>query len=199
MDIFTLLDELQTIARNGLTYATNPYDIERYKHLMALTNQSYSHILNLPPADVQQKFAQELGYITPKVGAEAAIFNPQGQILLMLRADDNRWGLPGGWLDPNETPADTAIREAKEECGLEVRPLQLVDIFTRKPSLEYGPHTAVAIVYLCEITGGQLTLSHEGLELRYWSLAAVPVWHGLHQQFAIAAHAIWQIQQKEAN
>ena len=37
-DILPLLDELQTIARNGLTYATNPYDEERYRRLLELVS-----------------------------------------------------------------------------------------------------------------------------------------------------------------
>jgi hypothetical protein len=41
MDIFALLDELQVIARNGLHYASDLYDRERYERLMALTSQKY--------------------------------------------------------------------------------------------------------------------------------------------------------------
>ena len=195
MDILPLLDELQTIARNGLAFTSNPYDKERYQRLMELASDYYSQALDLPAEEVRRKLSAELGYITPKVGADAAIFDPQGRILLMLRADGGQWCLPCGWVDANESPAETVVREVKEECGLDVRPVQLVDVFTRKPSAINGPHTAIAVVYLCEITGGTLTLSHEGNDLRYWHIDQVPAWHKNHRHYALGAHAAWQARQ----
>ncbi len=51
MDILPLLDELQTIARNGLSYATSPYDRERYQRLLNLAGMYYGQILDVPPVD----------------------------------------------------------------------------------------------------------------------------------------------------
>src|SRR5215211_4024008 len=70
MDILPLLDELQIIARNGLHYAQNPYDRERYERLMELTTRYYSEALDLPPAAVRERLSKELGYVTPKVRAD---------------------------------------------------------------------------------------------------------------------------------
>jgi ADP-ribose pyrophosphatase YjhB (NUDIX family) len=192
MDILPLLDELQTIARNGLAYATNPYDKERYERLLELATFYYGKTLDLPPENVKQKFAAELGYITPKVGGDAAIFDEAGNILLVLRTDDQQWCLPCGWVEPGESPAQTAVRETKEETGLEVRVVQLIDVFTRLPNIGYGPHTAVAVVYLCEIVGGRLELSHEHTAARYWNIGEVPAWHELHEQYAKASFKVWQ-------
>jgi ADP-ribose pyrophosphatase YjhB (NUDIX family) len=197
MDVFPLLDELQTIARNGLTYATNPFDRERYRRLLELVSTYYGQVLDLPAAEVGRRLSAELGYITAKVGANAAIFDHQGRILLMLRVDDEKWCLPCGWVEPNESPSETAVREAKEECGLDIRPVQLVDVIARKPSVENGPHTAVAVIYLCEVIGGTLELSHEGKDLRYWRIEETPSWHRLHRQYALAARAVWQARQTE--
>src|SRR5919108_5010859 len=99
MDILPLLDELRTIARNGLTYATNSYDIERYQRLLDLACAYYGQALDLPPVEVRRRLSAELGYITPKVGADAALFDDEGRILLVLRADDERWCLPCGWVE----------------------------------------------------------------------------------------------------
>ena len=118
MDILPLLDELQTIARTGLNFTESPYDRERYERLLQLAVEYYGQALDLPPADVRERLAQELGYITPKVGAEAAIFDEEERILLVQRSDDQRWCLPCGWVDPNETPAQVAVRETREEVGL---------------------------------------------------------------------------------
>lgn len=192
MDILSLLEEIQIIARNGLNYSENPYDLERYQRLLELATYTYSGMFSLPNDEIMQRFAAEIGYITPKVGADAAIFDEQGQILLMQRADDQKWCLPCGWVNPNESPMEAAVREAKEETGFEVEVIELVDVFSRKAGADYGPHSMIAVVYLCQITGGERRLSHEGLDLKYWPLEAVDDWHGIHQQYARTAYLHWQ-------
>lgn len=194
MTIPALLDTIQTIARNGLHYAENPYDRERYERLLDLAAERYDAWLGLPKGAARERLVGELGHITPKVGADAAIFNDQGEILLMDRSDGGGWCLPCGWVEPNERPVDAAIRETREETGLKVECQQLVGVFTRMPSADYGPHTAVAVVHLCRVAGGELTLSHEGLELRYWPIDAVPRWHATHEEYARAAYAMWEVE-----
>ncbi len=192
MDILPLLDELQTIARNGLNFATDAYDRERYERLLALASRYYGHALDLPATEVRQRLSAELGYITPKVGAEAAIFEGDGRMLLVRREDDGRWCLPCGWVEPNETPAEAAVREAREETGLIVRTTRLVDVFTRRSGQGFGPHSAVAIVYLCEVVDGTIRASHEVTEVRYRSIADVTEWHERHRDYAEAAYAAWR-------
>lgn len=53
-------------------------------------------------------------------GATAIIVNDKGQILLQSRADNDRWGLPGGCQELGERFEDTVIREVKEETNLDV-------------------------------------------------------------------------------
>jgi ADP-ribose pyrophosphatase YjhB (NUDIX family) len=192
MDIYSLLEQMQHIARNGLNYAQNPYDRERYEKLMALTAESYSELLSQPTEKIRATFAAELGHITPKVGADAAIFNEQGEILLMERIDGSGWCLPCGWVESLERPGDAAVREVWEETGLKVEIKQLVGVFTRMPSQKFGPHTMIAVVHLCQVVGGQLTLSHEGLDLRYWPIEEMQNWHGIHEKYARAAYEMWQ-------
>jgi ADP-ribose pyrophosphatase YjhB (NUDIX family) len=190
-DLLTLLEELQSIARTGLNYSSDPYARAHYSRLLELAAMHYGQALDLPAAEVRARLQGELGSITPKVGADAAIFDAQGRMLLVERADDRCWGLPAGWVDPNEAPLDTVRREAREELGLEVEPVQLVDVLFRPASVAYGPHAVVSVVYLCEVRGGEITLSHEVLAARYWGMDEVPVWHKDHEKFARAAHAVW--------
>lgn len=192
MSILPLLDDIQTIARNGLAYSTNPYDVERYERLMALVSEYYGQALDLPPAEVRARLSGELGYITPKVGAEAGIFDEEGRILLVLRSDDETWCLPCGWVDPNEAPIETVVREVREETGLEAIPLCLVDVFSMRPGDTTSPHSQIAILYLCTIVGGEMRISHESLDVRYWRIEDVPVWHTEHRRFAEAARARWR-------
>lgn len=192
MNVLPLLDELRTIARNGLTYAQNEYDRQRYTRLLELTSQSYAEFLDLPAGLVKERLQTESGYITPKVGADAAIFDADGRVLLMQRADDRRWCLPCGWLEPNESPQAAVVRECWEETGLHVRPVELVGVFTRPPDPAWGLFTMVAVCFLCEVQDGKLTLSHEGLDLRYWAIDEVTDWHGTHEIYTRAAFTLWR-------
>ena len=192
MDIFSLLDEIQTIARNGLNYTSSVYDRERYERLMGLTTQTYGDLLEVPDETIRTRFLREIGYITPKVGSYAAIFNESGEILLMERSDGSGWCLPCGWVESNEKPVEAVTREVREETGLEIEVKQLVGVFTRMPNAKNGPHTMIAIVHLCEVVSGELTLSHEGSALRYWSIDEVQNWHTTHERYARAAYEMWK-------
>lgn len=191
MDLLRLLDELRILAQNGMEYADNPYDEERYERIVDLTAEWYGRSVDLPPEEVRARFAEETGHITPKVSADAAVFDENGRILLQLRADDGTWCLPSGYTEPNESPRDTAVRETREETGLLVEPIELVEVNTRKPG-EYGPHCLVAHLYLCTKTDGELEVSHEGVDLQYWSIDEVPDWHKNHYELASAAYETWQ-------
>ncbi|WP_224450623.1 NUDIX hydrolase N-terminal domain-containing protein [Haloprofundus salilacus] len=179
-----LLDELRVLSQNGLKYADDPYDEERYERILELTCQYYGDALELPATDVRERFDAELGHVTPKVGAEAAVFDSTGRILLMRRTDDSTWCLPCGWVDPNESPAETAVRETREETGLDVSVTELVDVYHHPPDDRFGPHGRIDVLYRCVVDDGALELSHEGEALDYWEIDDVPVWHKAHETYA---------------
>ncbi len=192
MDIFSLLDTVQATARNGLQYASNDFDRDRYERLLNMAVQSYAEVLHVPEGHIRSLFLKEMGIITPKVGSDAAIFNEQGEILLMDRADGTGWCLPCGWVEANEKPVEAVVREVREETGLMIEVKRLVGVFTRKADAGHGPHTMIAVVHLCEVTGGTLALSHEGLGLQYWSIGSVPKWHATHERYAREAYDVWK-------
>lgn len=67
-------------------------------------------------------FTQERnGYQTPKVDIRAVIFNESGEILMVKEKVDGCWSLPGGWADVGYTPSEVAVKEVREETGLEVK------------------------------------------------------------------------------
>ena len=188
-DLLSLLDELRIVAENGLNYAENPYDEERYERLLELTSEWYGRSVSLPPAEVRDRFAAEVGHVTPKVSANAAIFDDdEGRVLLERRADDGTWGLPGGYTDPNESPEGTAVRETCEETGLRVEPTDLVGVYTRTPG-KYGPHCLVVHLYVCTVVGGDMEASHESEALRYRGVESVSDWHKDHRRMALDARA----------
>jgi 8-oxo-dGTP pyrophosphatase MutT (NUDIX family) len=57
----------------------------------------------------------------PAMSSGAVVMNADGRILLLRRADEDIWGLPKGTVEPGETLEEAALREVREETGLEVR------------------------------------------------------------------------------
>ena len=117
---FYQLYRLKSIALEGLRFTTNPYDIDRYNGLLDATSNAYSELLRVDNDFILETFRSEIGVVTPKLGADAAVLDNSGQILLLNRSDGRGWGLPGGWMDVHESPAEAAVREVWEEAGLRV-------------------------------------------------------------------------------
>ncbi|MFB6197400.1 MAG: NUDIX hydrolase N-terminal domain-containing protein, partial [Halobacteriaceae archaeon] len=134
MQVLALLDELRALAQTGLNFADNPYDRERYERILELVTEYYGEALDVPPAEVRDILADEIGQVTPKVGADAVMFDDDGQVLVMKRADNGKWCLPGGAVQMSESPEEAAIRETREETGLTVEPKTLIDVYRRGPT-----------------------------------------------------------------
>ena len=176
MDILPLLDELQAIGQSGVEDAESPYDKERNERILELVSEYYGKSVDLPPDEIRERLAGDVGYATAKVGASTTVFNDNGEILLIKRADSKKWGLPAGAVDPNESARDAATRETKEETGLEVEITGLIDVYSELPS-NRNPHTVVMVSYMGEITGGASRTSHESEAISYWDIEEVPIWH----------------------
>lgn len=187
-DVIGLTEELQAIGRTGLHFSDDPFDRERYQRLVDLAAQTYAQMSPVDNPTLMARFAREVGCITPKVGADAAILDEAGRLLLVERADDRCWGLVSGWVEPNEHPADTVVREAQEEVGLDIAVGDLVGVFARPASSASGPHSVVSVVYRATVRGGELrSPPHEVLSARWWQPDDVPTWHLDHERLARAA------------
>ena len=191
IDVIALLDQVRALAQTGLHYATDPFDRDRYEQLLALAAGEYSDRAGIDEAEVRARFAKDLGYVTAKVGADAAIFDEHDRVLLVRRVDDNRWGLIAGWCDANETPERTVVREVAEEVGLVARVVQLVGVFGREAGAHGNPHSVVSVVYLCEALSGELRAQpHEVREIAWRAIDDVKDWHHHHETLARAAREV---------
>jgi len=121
---------LQSIAQNGLTFAQDPYDRERYTQLQKIVAEIMSSHSGADFTQVLDLFQREQGYATPKVDVRAAVFR-NNEVLLVREQEDGRWSLPGGWADVGETPAEVAEREVLEESGYRTRAVRLLAIYDR--------------------------------------------------------------------
>jgi ADP-ribose pyrophosphatase YjhB (NUDIX family) len=189
-DVWALLDEVRAIAQTGLHYCDNEFDRERYERLMALAVQEYEDRTSLASDEIRARFERDIGYATAHVGADAAVFDDEGRILLAKRTDDLKWGLIAGWVDPNESPEQTVVRELTEEAGVDARVDRLVGVFFREARADEHPHSTVSVLYLCSMTGGTLrALPHEVLEVAFKHIDEIAAddWHHHHETLARAA------------
>lgn len=114
---------------------------------------------------VQREFPQ-----TPLVGVGAVIFH-EGRVLLVRRGSEplkGHWTLPGGVLEVGETLVEGVVREVREETGLLVEPLELVELLDRihREDGRVRYHYVIAD-YLCRVTGGELRAASDADEVRW--------------------------------
>lgn len=101
-----------------------------------------------------------------------ALLDADGRVLLARHSEGGVWLLPGGAIEPAETPADAAIREMYEETGLLVRLARLVGVFGGPEFVipyRNGHRTSyVMSVFEAELAGGTVTPDrNEVLEVRF--------------------------------
>lgn len=95
-----------------------------------------------------------------KESAQVVLINEEGLILAVSRKDNHEdFGLPGGKVDPGETPEQAAIRETKEETGLDIHDLQLVFSMFRNDYMGY--------TYLAKYSG---EINHNEPHVVKWTL-----------------------------
>ena len=95
---FRWAESLQSIAQAGLTYARDPFDIERYHQIQHLAAEIVAAGADAPLEKVHGLLGGEKGYATPKLDVRGAVFR-DGKILLLRELSDGLWTLPGGWVD----------------------------------------------------------------------------------------------------
>ena len=114
------------------------------------------------------------------VAAGGIVFNACGEILLQKRADNGWWGLPCGHIDVGESVQDAALREIWEETGIRTRAKRLVGIYSDPQHNVIGAypdgsliHFVVAI-FECEYLSGELQVSEESTDVRYFPYSGLP-------------------------
>jgi 8-oxo-dGTP diphosphatase len=110
-------------------------------------------------------------YLDPKIAVGTIIRTKESAIVLVRRAIEpgyGKWVFPGGYVDRGEPLTEAAIREAREECGLNVKLDGLVNIYS------YAGRAPVIVVYAATAVSGTLAVDDECLETAEFVPDAIP-------------------------
>jgi ADP-ribose pyrophosphatase YjhB (NUDIX family) len=168
--------EMQAIAQTGLAFSKDPFDRDRFAALRRLSARVMAEHAAADLRRIEALFDNETGYATPKLGVRGAVFDTTGRILMVRETiDENRWTLPGGWADVNETPAQSVVREVFEESGYRVRAVKLAAVWDRARQAHPPAAFSVArMFFVCALEGGEPRTSLETSEIGWFAEADVP-------------------------
>ncbi len=174
-DVYQAADELRGIARLGLKYAPNDYDRDRYQRALeiAVGLMAKLHDVPIEPLLAAEASLDSWAHISPITAADAAVFR-EGKILLIQRADNKLWAMPGGLVERGQTLASAAERELREETGLVGHAKKLLGIFE---NWQWGGESRAQIylaVFLVEVPDGMPTGSNETLDAGFFAEDVLP-------------------------
>ena len=180
--------EIANLAAAGLVAPATPYDADRYARLRRIAQAlrdsdppSLAQSDGLGPADA-------LTVKTPRIAADAAVFDPQGRLLLIQRTDSALWALPGGSAEVGNLPAAVAEREVWEETGVFVRAERLLGLYAI-PNRAGPGYPLCILLFLCRYLSGVPVVTHESLDVGYFGQDALPPLHIGHNRRVADAFA----------
>ncbi|MGQ0521584.1 MAG: NUDIX hydrolase N-terminal domain-containing protein [Actinomycetota bacterium] len=154
-------EALSAVARTALGFTDNLYERERFEEVLKVAADMRAAAGHPLAADeLMAEWMKAVGegvsgYVTPKVAVGAVVGNDRGEILLVRRADSGIWLYPTGWADVGYSASEGAVKEVREETGIDIEPVRVLAIldglrlgFTRIP--------LYSLVFHCRALGGVL-------------------------------------------
>ena len=166
--------KLNSIAKAGLTYSEDKYDIERFEEIEKISADIIKKHTELQQETIEEVFISEKGYSTPKVDIRAVIFK-NDKILLVKEKIDGLWSLPGGWAEVNLSVSENLKKEAKEEAGAEIKPKRVIAIQDRnKHNTPPSLNSIYKIFVECELIKMDFKENIETSEVGFFKLDKLP-------------------------
>lgn len=167
---------LQAISQTGLHFSEGLYDKERYQHIAKIAAEILARQTNLSEEKILELNAAEFGYATPKIDVRGVVIKDSKILLVREVADHDRWTIPGGWADVNDTPSQAVVREVFEESGFETQVVKLLAVYDREKQGHTPPFPfhVYKLFFLCEITGGFAHAQGETSEVAFFGEFEIP-------------------------
>lgn len=126
--------------------------------------------------DYIHELRKEIGSRKIILNCAGAVIVRDGRILFQRRTDNGKWGLIGGLVEMNETYEEAALREVREETGLEVKLDSFLGIFHNHDMVWSNGDTAhvISAMFTAEIISGEPRIDEESYELRFFGKDELP-------------------------
>lgn len=160
-DLIRWSEALSGVARTGLGFTESLYEKERFEEILAIAAEirvAAGSVFDVD--DLVHEWLKGVGkgvpgYQTPKVAVGAIVQNEADEILLVQRADSGVWLYPTGWADIGYSPAEVAVKEVKEETGIDCEVVQLLAVYDGLQR-RFTSVPLYSLVFHCRATGGEL-------------------------------------------
>lgn len=173
--LYLIADEMRGMATLHKFFAENIYHMERADHLMRLAARVAALVDEDSPDTVEAVFSTEPWLrFSPAIGVDAAVINPDGEILLIQRKDNGRWAMPGGVAEIGQSLAEAALRELWEEAGLRGQVVRLLGIFDGRLWRSQSRVHIIHPVFLVQCTEFSPVPGAEAIDARFFSRDALP-------------------------
>lgn len=192
-------DLIRDMTALGLRFSDNSHDRENYERLQTMALEMMALATGDTLDSLEPLRAPVFSRPTPICVSDAAIIDEMGRILLIRRADNGLWAMPGGAISVGETAAQGALREAWEEAGVRCEAVQLAAVHDSRFCGTLTRHHLYHFLFLCrplESAGplGPTKHPQEVLDARWVpeaELADLPLDPG-HASRIPAAYAAWR-------
>ncbi len=191
-------DQLRDQAAMGLYFADNIYEKERCTVLQTISLEMAALATGVTTESLEPLRATVLARPTPLTVVDTAVIDEDGRILLIQRADNKKWAMPGGALEVGETAAEGALRETLEETGVQCQITAMVGVFDSRlcgsETAHHLYHFTFLAIPLSSTALGNGSHNHEILDLAWFAEDGLPeemdsghvtripevyrVWHG---------------------
>ena len=172
-------DKLRDISAMGMRFTENVHDKTRYEAIQNMSMEMMAVATGQTVEEIEPLRGPIFARPTPMTAGDGAVIDEHGQILLIQRADNHKWAMPGGALEVGETPAAGVAREVLEETGVHCRAVSLVGGFDSRLCAMSSRHHLYGITFLCEPISGVAveTPSHaiETLAQGWFSADSLPL------------------------
>ena len=169
------IKRIKAISDTGLLYSLSEYDTDRYKELQSISIEMMGMLADKEPKILKNFYLPQKDYPTPKVDIRGLILNDKKEILMVREKEDGKWSLPGGWAEIGFSPSEVIQKETKEETGFSIRVIRPLAIYDKKFH-QHPPQPAYVykIVFLCEITGGNISTAFDITGIGYFNINSLP-------------------------
>lgn len=171
-------DKLRDLSSWGLRFAGNIYDKKNYQKVQDIAVEMLALASGETIEEIEPLREPHFLRPTPLSAGDAAVINEHGRMLLIQRADNQMWAMPGGMLEVGESPAEGVVRETLEETGIHYAVKSLIGVFDSRLMGGKTRFQLYHFTFLCKPIIGKAvepaTFAHETLGFGWFEENELP-------------------------